>query len=167
MSGIMTAIAGNAQNIIYVSGLWVSELNTAQQSPITASVSTNGEVTIVRNLIGYYQAPATGTINLSIQTTAGTSGGFTTSASTQGRLWFGNNAFDGNNNTASISASGSQTVSANFNMTQGVYYPVRIRWNGSYSGSGFNSAFGSITFSSQSSTNVSGRIFYNQLTNGF
>jgi hypothetical protein len=167
MTGIMAAVAGNAQNIVYVSGLWVVETNTAQQSPITASTSTSGSQSITRNWIGYFLSPSTGSVSLSIQTTAGTTGGFTTSAFTTGRLWLGSNAAAGNDAAADITASGNQTVNANFNLTQGIYYPIRVRWNGNYQGSSFNSAFGSITFLASGSSNVSDRIFYNSLSNGF
>ena len=53
-------------------------------------------------------------------------------------------------------------------MTQGVYYPIRIQWNGEYDGGFFGAdSDGSITFLASGSSNVSGRIFYNALTNGF
>jgi len=169
MSGIMVAVAGNAQNIIYTSGLYVVETNTVQQSPITANLSASN-TTITRNWIGYFLSPATGSVSLSVQVTANAGGqdGF---ASTTGRLWLGSNASAGNNNQADISitrTSGTGTSSTNFNLIQGVYYPLRIRWNGTYIEStfGFNSS-GSITFLASGSSNVSGTIFYNSLTNGF
>lgn len=169
MSGIMAAVAGNAQNIILVSGLWVSELNTAQQSPITASTSTEGFVQITRNWIGYFLSPSTGSVGLSIQVSAFQGD----SATTTGRLWLGSNAIAGNNAEADITITrtfGSATSTANFNLTAGVRYPVRIRWNGTYDGdSGFfgDPAGGSVTFLANGSSNVSGTIFYNSLTNGF
>jgi len=167
MSGIMVAVAGNAQNIVYVSGLYIVETNTVQQSPITASASNT---TITRNWIGYFLSPSTGSVSLAIQVTAD-AGGFDGSASTTGRLWLGDNAAAGNNNQADITisrTSGTGTTTANINLVEGVYYPLRIRWNGSYFSSsfGFNSS-GSITFLSSGSSDVSGRIFYNSLTNGF
>jgi hypothetical protein len=167
MSGIMVAVAGNAQNIVYVSGLYIVETNTAQQSPIFASASNT---TITRNWIGYFLSPSTGSVSLAVQVTAD-AGGFDGSASTTGRLWLGNNAAAGVNNQADITitrTSGSGTSTVNFNLVQGVYYPLRIRWNGSYSSStfGFESS-GSITFLASGSSNVSDRIFYNSLTNGF
>jgi len=170
MSGIMAAVAGNAQNIVYLSGLYVVETNTVQQSPITASVSTSGFTNITRNWIGYFLSPSTGSVSLAVQVTADP-GGFDGSASTTGRLWLGNNAAAGVNNQADITisrTSGSGTSTVNFNLVQGVYYPLRIRWNGSYSSSSFGFiSSGSITFLSSGSSNVSGTIFYNSLTNGF
>lgn len=170
MSGIIAAVAGNAQNIIYVAGLYVVETASVQQSPITLSTSTTGSVSITRNWIGYFLSPTTGSVSLSIQTTnfAGSGGG---SASTVGRLWLGSNAAAGSDGAANIVASGNQTVAANFSLTQGVYYPLRVRWNGTYAGGstffGSTSSGGSITFLASGSSNVSGTIFYNSLTNGF
>jgi hypothetical protein len=166
----MTAVAGNAQNIIYASGLWLVETNTVQQSPITASTSTTGFVSITRNWIGYFLSPSTGSVSLGVQTTnfSGSGGG---SASTVGRLWLGSNAAAGDNAAADITASGNQTINANFNLTQGIYYPIRVRWNGSYSGgSSFfspTSSGGSTTFLLSGGSNVAGTIFYNSLSNGF
>jgi hypothetical protein len=169
MSGIMVAVAGNAQNIIYVPGLWVTETSSVQQSPISASISTSSSQTITRNWIGYFLSPSTGAVSLSMQTSAsaGSNGG---SASTVGRIWLGSNAVAGNNEQADITASGNQIVSANFSLVEGIYYQLRVRWNGTYSGGGFifsTTSSGGITFLANGSSNVTGRIFYNSITNGF
>ena len=162
MSGIMTAIVGTVSpNIVYAAGLW-NTTTGADLSPIT-DTATN--TSISRTWIGYFTPASTATVSLSLQTTAdaGTFG----SASTTGQLWFGSNAITGSG-TADIIAFNNQTVSANFPMTQGVYYPVRIVWTGNYSEGTFGSdSDGSITFLASSSSDVSGRIFYNALTNGF
>jgi hypothetical protein len=173
MTGIMAAVAGNSQNIIYVSGLWVVETNTVQQSPITDSRTTSSaipSITITRNWIGYFLSPVSGTVQLGMQTTnsAGTGGG---TASTTGRLWLGSNAVAGDNAQANTTASGNQIIDTSFNLTQGIYYPLRIRWNGSYVGGSVfgshRSSSGSITFRVSGATNASGTIFYNSLNNGF
>lgn len=161
---ILAAAAGNAQNIIFSGGLYVVEQGLVDQSPISAS-ATNTSVT--RNWIGYFLSPTTGTVTLSIQTTADAGGGGG-SASTTGRLWLGTNAPAGSNGAADITATNNQTSSANFSLTQGIRYPLRIRWVGSYTAGFFGqSSSGSITFFSGGSSNVSGQIFYNSLTNGF
>jgi hypothetical protein len=167
MSGVMVAVAGNAQNVIYAAGLYKVETSTVQQSPVTDSTSTSDSQTIERNWIGYFLSPSTGSVNLGVQATAFQGD----SAQTTGRLWLGSTAAAGNNAQADVTITrffGSGTSSANFNLTQGVYYPVRIRWNGIYQGDPFNNdAGGSITFQLGGSSNVSGRIFYNSLSNGF
>jgi hypothetical protein len=101
-----------------------------------------------------------------LQTTAD-AGSFGGSASTTGQLWFGANAIIPSG-AADITATNNQTSSANFAMTQGVYYPIRIVWTGDYEESAFGSdSDGSITFLAAGSSNVTNRIFYNTLTNGF
>jgi hypothetical protein len=166
MSGIMAAVAGTTRpNIIYADGLF-NTTTGVDLSPITASATNVG--TITRTWIGYFLPASTTTVSLSLQTTQNQ--GFGTFASTVGRLWLGSNAVSGfTDGNANITATNNQTASTNFAMTQGVYYPVRIRWNGEYDGGGFfgGNASGSITFLASSSSSVSGRIFYNTLTNGF
>lgn len=160
---ILAAVAGNAQNIIFSGGLYVVEQASVDQSPITASASNTN---VTRNWIGYFLSPTTGTVTLSIQTTRSAGGGG--SASTTGRLWLGTNAPAGSNDTANILATNNQTSSVNFSLTQGVHYPLRIRWTGSYVVGFFGAiSSGSITFFSGGSSSVSGQIFYNSLTNGF
>lgn len=163
MSGIMTAIVGTVSpNIVYAAGLWNST-DGADLSPITDSATNTS---ISRTWIGYFTPAGTATVSLSLQTTAD-AGSFGGSASTTGELWVGSDAITGSG-TADIIASGNQTTSADFPMTQGVYYPVRIVWSGDYNEGGFGSdSDGSITFLASGSSNVSGRIFYNSLTNGF
>jgi hypothetical protein len=162
MSGIMTAIVGTvAPNIIYGAGLW-NTTTGVDLSPITG-IATN--TSISRTWIGYFTPASTATVTLSLQTTA--VGGLGGTASTTGQLWFGSGAISGSGG-ANITAFNNQTASANFPMTQGVYYPIRIQWDGSYE-SGFfgDDSSGSITFLAAGSTNVTNRIFYNTLTNGF
>ena len=158
----MAAIAGNAQNIVYVNGLFVVGVD-ADLSPIEGS-ATNTSVS--RTWIGYFTPATTATVTLSLQTTAD-AGSFGGSASTTGQLWFGANAIIPSG-AADITATNNQTSSANFAMTQGVYYPIRIVWTGDYEEGAFGSdSDGSITFLAAGSSNVTNRIFYNTLTNGF
>jgi hypothetical protein len=170
---VLAALAGNAQNIIYSGGLYVVDQALVDQSPITSSISVSGpggSATLNRNWIGYFLSPTSGTVSMAITTTA-SAGGNDASAVTQGRLWLGSNAATGSNGTADILATNNQTSGANFSLTQGVYYPLRIRWTGTYQGGGTNffptPASGSIIFASDGSSDVSGRIFYNNLSNGF
>jgi hypothetical protein len=160
----MAAIAGNAQNTIYANGLFVVGVG-ADLSPISAAAQNTS---ITRTWIGYVRANATATFNLGLQTQA-FSGGGGGSADTQGRLWFGSTAVSGFNDfNLTVFANGNQFSSANIAMTQGVYYPVRIRWDGFYDEGFFGQdSSGSITFFINSASGISGLIFYNSLTNGF
>jgi hypothetical protein len=168
MSGIMTAMVGTvtASNIIYGAGLY-NNVTGVDLSPITGSVFVNfGSDSVDQTWIGYFTPASSGTTTLSLQTTA-FGGSFGGSADTTGQLWFGSGAITGSG-AANITANNNQTSSANFAMTQGVYYPVRIRWTGSYDAGFFgDDSSGSITFLAAGSSNVTNRIFYNTLTNGF
>ena len=160
----MTATVGavTAVNKLYTAGLYIvgSGVDT---SPITDS-ATNTSVS--RTWIGYFTPASSGSTQLSLQTTA-SAGIFGGSASTTGQLWFGTDALVPSG-SADITASNNQTASANFSMTQGVYYPVRIVWTGFYDEGTFGSnSDGSITFLADGSSNVANRIFYNAFTNGF
>jgi hypothetical protein len=170
MTGIMAAVAGTSQNIIYAAGLY-NTTTGVDQSPINGSVNNfNTGTTVTRNYtwIGYFTPASTATVSLSLQTTA-TTGGFGDSASTTSRLWVGATAKSGfTDGNANITATGNQTVSANFPMLLGVQYAIRIQWVGSYTVGFFgDSASGSLTFLASGSSNVTNRIFYNSITNGF
>jgi hypothetical protein len=166
----MAAVAGTSQNIIYAAGLYNTSTGV-DQSPIDDSVNNvNPTTTVTRNYtwIGYFTPASTATVSLSLQTTATGSGGGD-SASTTGRLWLGDTAKSGfTDGNANITATGNQTVSASFPMSLGVRYAIRIQWVGSYTVGFFgDSASGSLTFLASGSSNVTNRIFYNSLTNGF
>jgi len=164
MTGIMTAIAGTvATNVLYADGLY-NTTDGVDLSPITGSAVN---ITLTRTWIGYYKPASTATVKLGIQTlrSAGNNGG---SASTSGRLWFGDNAesgfTDGNANVTAIN----QYSTSNISMTGGVYYPIRIRWDGDYEEGFFSSdSSGSITLFVNDNSTVTGLVFYNTLTNGF
>lgn len=171
MTGIMVAVAGTSQNIILADGLYNTSTGV-DLSPITGSVNNfNTGTTVTRNYtwIGYFTPASDSTVSLSLQTTATTGGGFGDSASTTGRLWLGATAESGfTDGNANITATGNQTVSASFPMLLGVTYAIRIQWVGSYTTGNFgNSSSGSLTFLAAGSSNVTDRIFYNTLTNGF
>ena len=160
----MTAVVGTstAVNILYGAGLYIVGVG-ADASPIDGSATNTS---ISRTWIGYFTPATTTTVTLSLQTTAD-AGNFGGSASTTGQLWFGANAIIPSG-AANITATNNQTSSANFAMTQGVYYPIRIVWTGDYEEGVFGSdSDGSITFSAAGSSDVTNRIFYNTLTNGF
>ena len=166
----MAAVAGTSQNIIYAAGLYNTSTGV-DQSPINGSVNIfSGSSSVNQTWIGYFTPASTATVSLSLQTTA-TAGDFGDSASTTGRLWLGATAQSGfTDGNANITATDNQTVSASFPMSLGVRYAIRIQWVGSYIvGGGFfgDSASGSLTFLDSGSSNVTNRIFYNSITNGF
>jgi hypothetical protein len=169
MTGIMAAVAGTSQNIIYAAGLY-NTTTGVDQSPINGSVNIfSGSSSVNQTWIGYFTPASTATVSLSLQTTAASGVGFGDSASTTGRLWLGATAKSGfTDGNANITATGNQTVSASFPMLLGVQYAIRIQWVGSYTVGFFgDSSSGSLTFLAAGSSNVTNRIFYNSITNGF
>jgi hypothetical protein len=162
----MTAIAGIvAPNVVYADGLF-NTTTGVDLSPITSSAFS--PITITRTWIGYFKPVSTATVKLGLYTVAN-SGPYGADATTEGRLWFGATAISGfTNGNANITAINTQYSTSNISMTAGVYYPVRIRWDGTYDDGFFgNDSDGSITFYANDSTSVSGLVFYNTLTNGF
>lgn len=165
MSGILVAMVGSiSENTVYAAGLY-NTTTGVDLSPITGSATNT---TLTRTWIGYFRPAATGSVTLSLQTTA-VAGGFGGTATTLGKLWLGSTAVSGyKDSNANITATDTQTASTGFNLTAGVYYPVRIRWDGEYD-SGFfgDDSSGSLTFLVSGSSNVTNRVYYNTLTNGF
>lgn len=164
MTGIMTTIAGTvAPNVVYAAGLY-NTTTGVDLSPISGSAT---DTTLTRTWIGYFRPASTATVKLGLLTNA--DAGFGGSASTEGRLWFGATAVSGfTDGNANITAIDSQYSTSNISMVGGIYYPIRIRWDGDYNDGFFgNNSSGSITFYVNDSTAVTGLVFYNTLTNGF
>lgn len=169
MAGIFAAVAGNAQNIIYTAGLF-NTTTGVDLSPI--SESSNNDIT--RVWVGYVLSN-TDSFSLSLTAVCNRNSSSTNDGETIGRLWLGPTAISGattgNTNitvTASRDAgfgsdSQTRTTTASFTLTAGVYYPVRIQWNGDYP----NQYSGSLTFLMNESSDVTGKIFYNSITNSF
>ena len=69
MTGILAAVAGGTQNVIYAAGLYNVSLSAAAQSPIAVSGSSaSGAVTYNYSWIGYYKPTSTGSTTLSLAT---------------------------------------------------------------------------------------------------
>jgi hypothetical protein len=167
MTGIMAAISGGTQNIIYATGWYEQYEAIADASPITATITsdaispTSGTYTWV----GYLKPTSTASYTLGITTTR--SDPFGLGATSTGSFWIGSNAPSGGGspNISTNNSSGTYAIS----LTQGIYYPCRFQWNWNLPYSFFYgySSSGTGTFTLNSSTNVAGLIFYNSITNGF
>jgi len=166
MSGITAAAAGNTQNIVYTAGLYGP--SGADQSPISDSGSDNN-VAFTREWIGYYKPATTGSISFGLTTTWTSDDGSNGQYST-GYVWIGNVAKSGYNSGNALLSSNNNTGSGSTSLIAGQYYPIRIQWNAylPFDGGffGFNTS-GNMSFTGEGSTNVSGKIFYNSLSNGF
>ena len=181
MSGIMAAVAGGTQNVIYAAGLYNSSVGSADTSPINFSASSIGGATLSYNYTwaGYYRPATTGTVTLGLATSyqeylngygAYNWGG---GGSTVAYFWLGSNAVSNptvgnanitsNNNTAtyapSLVAGINYPVRINLIMSLPYQYPVFTFYQG-YADGAFN-------FQSNGSTAVTNLIWYNTKTNGF
>ena len=187
MSGIMVAAAGTSQNIIYANGLYNTTYGL-ELSPIDiGTVSSQfGSYSVTYQWVGYYKPSSSAAIQLGavcnyaeyyeqfggIYPDNWGGGGNSTCY-----IWTGNTAksgFNAGNATATIV---NGTTGANFTATANTYVPIRIQWSTvlpyqfvNNPGS-FNDytlfAQSNFTFTIAGTSSISGRIFYNTLTNGF
>jgi len=69
MSGIMAAVAGGTQNVIYAAGLYNNSYGV-ETSPIDYSTNSSGGTPLSYDFtwIGYYRPAATGTVTLGLAT---------------------------------------------------------------------------------------------------
>ena len=166
MSGIMAAVAGNGQNIVYTAGLYGP--SGADLSPISDSDSNN-DTPFTRTWIGYYKPSSTGSIAFGLTTVWFSDDGSNGQYSV-GYVWVGNTAKSGYNSGNALLTSNDSTASGSIALVAGQYYPIRIQWdaylpwNAGFFGYNTN---GSMSFTGEGSATVTGKIFYNRLTNGF
>lgn len=187
MTGIMAAVAGGTQNVIYAAGLYRVGAGV-DTSPIDFSGSSSGgsSLTYDYTWIGYYRPSATGTVTLGLATSyieyldfSGSQIQYNWGGSGYaiGRLWIGATAISGyTTGNANITAN-NQTTTYLPSLVAGIYYPVRIQmqmylpYNPFAYQYGFQYypgyATGSFNFQSGGSTNVTNLIWYNTKTNGF
>ena len=187
MSGIMAAVAGGTQNIVYLAGLYNSSYGV-ETSPIDFSTNSSGGAASYNfTWAGYYRPASTGVVTLGLATSYQEvvqnigfynwgGGGFAVAY-----FWLGQNAISNpqagnanitsNNNTATYSPS----------LVGGLYYPIRInmimslpydsqayQWRGGFFPAYYAGwANGAFNFQQNGSTDVTGRIWYNRQTNGF
>ena len=181
MTGIMAAIAGGTQNIIYAAGLYGPF--GADALPATASGTSIGGSTVTINYtwLGYLRPTSTGTNTMTINSVwdqfinyfgSTTSFNWGGSPSSGSYLWVGANAISGftTGNANAVSNDGSATYSPS--LTAGIYYPVRYNWQASlpYSAtaySQFGETFPGWTTGSCSFSVSNGAGFYNSITNAF
>jgi hypothetical protein len=186
MSGIMVAMSSLLPSVSYANGLYNTTYGV-ELSPIDIGTqsSQSGAVSLTYQWIGYYRPASSSAIQLGAACNY-----------QEYYNYFGSNyAYNwggGGNSTCYIWtgaiaksgwADGNQTVfvqnsttGGNFTATANSYVPIRIQWS-TYlpyyfdDGSGFYDityfAQSNFTFTIASTSSISGRIFYNSLTNGF
>ena len=184
MSGIMAAVAGTGQNVIYANGLYNTTYGV-ELSPIDIGTqsSQNGAFSVTYQWIGYYKPSTSASVQLGAICNYAEyydqggifpynwgGGGNSTCY-----IWTGNTAKSGwaaGNQTAFIQ---NGSGGGNFGATANSYVPIRIQWSCvlpyqsqyffPYTYTYFAEANFAFTIAGTSS--ISGRIFYNTLTNGF
>ena len=181
MSGIMVAAAGTSQNIIYANGLYNTTYGV-ELSPIDIGnqSSLNGAVSLTYQWIGYYKPASSSATQLGAvcnyteyynyfgsNTPYNWGGGGTSTC----YIWTGNTAKSGYNSSNYTAFIQNGTSGANFTATANSYVPMRIQWSTTLP---YQSSFGvtyfaesNFTFTIAGTSSISGRIFYNTLTNGF
>ena len=181
MSGIMAAVAGGTQNVIYAAGLYNNSYGV-ETSPIDYSANSSGGSALYYDFtwIGYYRPAATGTVTLGLATNYTEyltsygpynwgGGGYTNAY-----LWLGSTAISGYTTGNANITSSNNTATYSPSLVAGIYYPVRIQLQMSlpfqadvfgffYDGY----ASGAFNFQSGGSTTVTNLIWYNTKTNGF
>jgi hypothetical protein len=163
MSGIMAAVAGIGQNIVYATGLYGPA--GVDLTPIADSDSNN-ETPFTRYWIGYYRPATTGSVLFGLQTLW--SSGQSEGQYSIGYVWVGNTAKSGFVAGNAVLASDDNYATGSVTLIGGQYYPIRIQWSAYLPDPGFfSSTSGSMNFYVNSTTTLGTTIFYNSLTNGF
>lgn len=184
MTGIVACLAAASPNVIYGTGLYrLQPSGTVDTSPISVGTqsSFSGALNLTYEWIGYYRAASTTTVTLGasapyVEWRMFNGSSFISNWGGGGNsicyIWTGATARSGyNSGNATVTASDA-TVDVPFSTVAGTYYPIRIQWSTVlpqqfYDFNDIDYAQSSFDFRINSSTSVSGLIFYNTLTNGF
>jgi hypothetical protein len=184
MSGIMVAMGALLPTVVYANGLYNTTYGV-ELSPIDIGTqsSQGGSYSVTYQWIGYYRPASSGAIQLgaacnyaeyyeyfgSIQAYNWGGGGNSTCY-----IWTGNTAKSGYNAGNATATIVNGTSGSNFTAAANSNVPIRIQWS-TYLPYSFSGGFNPITYFAQSNfaftiggtSSISGRIFYNSLTNGF
>jgi len=187
MSGIMVAVSSLLPTVSYANGLYNTTLGV-ELSPIDVATQTSygGPLTLTYQWIGYYRPASSSAIQLGaicnyteyyryIDSGGSVPYNWSGGGNSTCYIWTGNIAksgWSGANYTALIQ---NGTGGANFTATANSPVPIRIQWSTvlpyQFVNNFFNDyilfAESNFTFTIAGTSSVSGRIFYNSLTNGF
>jgi len=130
---------------------------TSVQTTAISEAATNDGSNFMIQWLGYFKPTTTETYTLYIASDDGS------------YLWIGANALSGfttaNSNINNGGGHGVVEVSTTISLTAGTYYPIRIQFGEIGGGDAFSFNFATPTITK--TTNVTGLVFYNPLTNGF
>jgi len=189
MSGIMVAVSSLLPTVSYANGLYntttgvdLSPINVGTQS------SFSGPFSLTYQWIGYYRPASSSAIQLGaicnyVEYLEYTSGGGAVPYNWSGGgnstcyIWTGNTAKSGFNSGNATAVIQNGTGGSNFTATANSPVPIRIQWSTVLPYQFVNNPGGlndyvlfaesNFTFTIAGTSSVSGRIFYNSLTNGF
>lgn len=185
----MAAIAGGTQNVIYAAGLY-NTTSGVELSPIDIGnqSSFSGPVSLTYQWIGYYKPASSSAIQLGAVCNYAeyyeyTSGGGPQPFNWGGGgnstcyIWTGDIAKSGFNSSNATAVIQNGTSGSNFTAAANSYVPLRIQWSTTLpyqfvnNPGSFNDyvlfAQSNFTFTIAGTSSISGRIFYNSLSNGF
>jgi len=185
MSGIMVAVSSLLPAVSYANGLYNTTYGV-ELSPIDIGGQTSfyGAVSASWQWIGYYRPASSSAIQLGAvcnyleyyyqygNTYVYNWGGGGNSTC---YIWTGNTAKSGYNAGNATAVIQNGTGGSNFTAAANSYVPLRIQWSTVLPYSYYEASFYPITYFAQSNftftiggtSSISGRIFYNSLTNGF
>ena len=130
---------------------------TSIQTTAISEAATNDGSNFMIQWLGYFKPTTTETYTLYIASDDGS------------YLWIGANALSGfttaNSNINNGGAHGVIEVSTTISLTAGTYYPIRIQFGEIGGGDAFSFNYATPTITK--TTDVTGLVFYNPLTNGF
>ena len=130
---------------------------TSIQTTAISEAATNDGSNFMVQWLGYFKPTTTETYTLYIASDDGS------------YLWIGANALSGfttaNSNINNGGGHGVIEVSTTISLTAGTYYPIRIQFGEIGGGDAFSFNYATPTITK--TTNVTGLVFYNPLTNGF
>jgi len=156
----MASVAGNAQNIVYASGLYGP--SGVDQAPINGSASDDNTP---RSLtwIGYFRSTSTGSNSFSIS--ASWTSDNSVGQYSRAYVWVGATARSGFTTGNALAAADNSTGSGSISLVAGQYYPIRVQWD-------YYLPFSGGFFGYNSSGNFSlsppgGTYWYNTKSNGF
>ena len=180
----MVAMSSLLPSVSYANGLYNTTYGV-ETSPIDIGTqsSDNGAVSITYQWIGYYRPASSSAIQLGAvcnyqeyynyfgSPTAYNWGGGGNSTC---YIWTGNTAKSGYNSGNYTALIQNGTSGSNFTAAANSYVPIRVQWSTVlpyYYAGGFGNveyfAQSNFTFTIAGTSSISGRIFYNSLTNGF
>lgn len=162
MSGIMAAIAGNTQNIVYAAGLYGPA--GVDLAPINGSDSNNNTPQS-QTWIGYFRPTAGGSNSFGISAT------WSSDDPGEGQysrayVWVGALALSGYTTGNALASANNSSGSGSTTLVAGQYYPIRVLWEYYFPFSN-NIFFPYSTSGSFALTPPSGTLWYNTKSNGF